>query len=270
MESLNCLTESLQEFKPPEINRTAISAKEYAEMKAERYNNSQGNMLYIDCPKCRNKGYIMKLDENFFEKLVPCECLKNRLAIENMLESGLGDTIKKCTFSAYKTETEWQSTIKRKALEYLNSENNWFYIGGQSGGGKTHICTAISGKLISKGKSLRYVIWRNLFHELQGLQFNDEKYRAKIKELQIVDVLYIDDFMKSLDKAKTGTELNFAFEVINARYTANKQTIISSEYLTSELYSLDSATAGRIIEKSGEFIVEIERDDHKNYRLGLK
>lgn len=266
MSTTSSLTESLNVIDIPKIK--TMNRTDYAMQKVLLYNASAGDLPFVNCEKCKNKGYIMKLNEDLFETLTECECMKQRIAIENMIESGLGDTIKRCTFSTYQTSEKWQEDIKNTALAYLKDESKaWFYIGGQSGGGKTHICTAISGNLIKKGKSLKYVIWRNLFHELQGLQFNDVKYQAKIKDLQNVDVLYIDDFLKSLDKTKIGVEMNFAFEIINARYLANKSTIISSELSVSGLSQLDTAIAGRIIEKSRGYTLEILKDMRKNYRL---
>ena len=101
---------------------------------------------------------------------------------------------------------------------------------------------------------------------MQSLQFDNEKYNDKLNELQSVDVLYIDDFMKSLDRSKINTELNFAFEIINSRYTANKPTIISSELDINQLNAFDNALAGRIVEKAGKFTISISGSD-KNYRL---
>lgn len=81
-------------------------------------------------------------------------------------------------------------------------------------------------------------------------------------------ILYIDDFLKSnSNNSKFSDELNFAFEIINSRYNANKKTIISSELLISDINKYDSALAGRIAEKSAGFTIQIQKDDNKNYRL---
>ena len=78
----------------------------------------------------------------------------------------------------------------------------------------------------------------------------------------------IDDFLKSnSNNSKFSDELNFAFEIINSRYNANKKTIISSELPISDINKYDSALAGRIAEKSAGFTIQIQKDDNKNYRL---
>lgn len=256
-----CLNETFKEhFKP-------MTEEEYAKYQADLYNNSEGNLKYVDCKICRNKGYIQHYDEDFNTYMTECECMVKRKSIARLQKSGLGNLIELYTFDSYTVQNQWQKRIKDTALEYIgDTSGKWFYIGGQSGCGKTHICTAISVALISQGRTLKYEIWRNLFHQLQSVQFDNEKYNDKLNELQSVDVLYIDDFMKSLDRSKINAELNFAFEIINARYIADKSTIISSELLINQLNSLDNAIAGRIVEKAGRFTISISGSD-KNYRL---
>lgn len=245
-----------------------MSEEEYVKYQTDLYNNSVGDLKYIDCKICKNKGYIQHIDEDFHTYLTECECMVKRHSVGRLLKSGLGNTIEHCTLDSYTVQNQWQKRVKDTALEYISdTSGSWFYIGGQSGCGKTHICTAISVALINQGRTLKYEIWRNLFHQLQSLQFDkDGKYSDKLKELQDVDVLYIDDFMKSIDKSKINTELNFAFEIINARYIADKSTIISSELLIDQLNSLNNAIAGRIVEKSGRFTISVSGGE-KNFRL---
>lgn len=256
-----CLNETFKEhFKP-------MTEEEYAKYQADLYNSSEGNLKYVDCKICRNKGYIQHYDKYFNTYMTECECMAKRKSIARLQKSGLGNLIERCTFDSYDVQNLWQKKVKDTALEYIgDTSGSWFYIGGQSGCGKTHICTAISVALINQGRTLKYEIWRNIFHRLQSLQFDNEKYNDKLNELQSVDVLYIDDFMKSLDRSKINTELNFAFEIINARYIAGKPTIISSELDISQLNALDNALAGRVVEKSGKFTISISGSD-KNYRL---
>lgn len=256
-----CLNEKFRKYFKP------MSDKEYAEFQTDLYNSSTGNLRFVDCEICKNKGYIQHISEDLSTYLTECECMKKRRCIEVLHKSGLENAVKHCTFDSYIAQSDWQKSIKSTALNYISTgSENWFYIGGQSGCGKTHICTAISNVLINKGKTLKYEIWRNLFHQLQSCQFDSYAYQEKLDSLRDVDVLYIDDFMKSLDKSKVNTELNFAFEIINARYISNKITVISSELLIEQLNTLDNAVAGRIIERAGGFIINVKGPD-KNFRL---
>lgn len=246
-----------------------LSYEDFARKRCKWYNETEGDLPYIQCDICKNKGYIATLDANLNDTRIECKCMSKRRSIKNMELSGLGNLIKKYTFNAYETSAAWQAEIKKKALLFTqNSEDAWFYAAGQSGSGKTHICTAICTRFISCGRSVRYKVWRNLFHELQSNQFDETGYKNKFKSICDTDILYIDDFLKSnSNNSKFSDELNFAFEIINSRYNANKKTIISSELLISDLNKYDSALAGRIAEKSAGFTIQIQKDDNKNYRL---
>lgn len=69
-----------------------------------------------------------------------------------------------------------------------------------------------------------------------------------------------------------GKEMDTAFEIINARYSAGKRTILSSETVLQDLFRLDGAVAGRIRERceNGAFVVQISKNTGRNHRLTAK
>lgn len=72
--------------------------------------------------------------------------------MKNIERSGLSALLGNYTFARYRTNTEQRATIKRTAERFVEETgNDWFFIGGQIGSGKTHICTAIVGKLLQSG-----------------------------------------------------------------------------------------------------------------------
>lgn len=243
----------------------------YIEYQAKIANETPGTLNEIDgfhCDKCNNKGvfYFEKNGELYSKK---CECRKTRKAIRALKDSGLMEAIKVKTFDTYKTENEWQAQIKKSAISYCqNPLGKWFFIGGQSGAGKTHICTAICGEYLRKGIPVRYMIWSEEARRLKANRNNDEAYNNLIEPFKAVDVLYIDDFLKT----KSGTEptpadINVAFEIINARLARKKKTIVSSEYVLDELLLFDEATISRISEEAKYYIFNIDKDPTKNYRI---
>lgn len=259
----------IAEFTKDLSDGKTMSYAEFAQKRCDWYNAMSGNLEYGNCDKCHNKGYIIKLDEDLNEVQSECSCMSRRKSLRNLELSGLGELIRRYTFKTFETSEAWQSTVKKKAIQYTEDLSGaWFFAAGQSGSGKTHICTAICTKLIAGGHVVKYKIWRELFHELQSSQFDNCEYKSKMQELCSVDVLYIDDFLKSNSgNAKFSDELNFAFEIINKRYNAGKKTIISSELLISDIQKYDSALAGRITEKAAGFMVQIKKDESKNYRM---
>ena len=146
-----------------------------------------------------------------------------------------------------------------------------FFIGGQSGSGKSHLCTAIARELLYAGYEVRYSVWRDESVRLKAVIGDDKQYQSLIDQLKNIDVLYIDDFLKvpiGRDESKpTSADLALALEIINNRYNANRITILSSEWNIKDIIGFDEALGGRIYEMSGsDFCLNIKKDRKRNYR----
>lgn len=244
---------------------------ENAKLKCDSYNSEKGNLTDYDCPKCMNRGNFYCFDaENKKMYLKQCDCIEVRRSLKRIKNSGLGDLFEMYTFENYISKSEWQSKIKGRAYDFLNNSNgNWFYIGGQVGSGKTHICTAIVAELLKSGIPSRYMLWRDEIVNLKSIITNDEEYFKKINPLKTEKVLYIDDLFKTeRGKYPTTAEINIAFEILNYRYiNRNLITIISSESSINNLLDIDEAVGSRIYERSKYYCTYIEPDRTKNYRL---
>ena len=119
--------------------------------KLNRQNKSVFNKELYHCDKCNDSGiyYDIKkrtyLDNN--QNLITtegieaniCECMKIRESLEALNDSGMTQLMKEQTFDSYRTDENWQKTIKEKALKFLDSKESCFYIGGYTGSGKTKI-----------------------------------------------------------------------------------------------------------------------------------
>ena len=242
------------------------------ERDAEAFNNSKGDLdanLY-DCKKCNNKGYV-GIVKNGRMVTKECECMIVRRQRRYIKKSGLASTIKNMTMQTFEAKSNWQKQMKRKAKEYLESNAGVFFVGGQVGAGKTHICTAIAGKYLKAGNQTLYIKWRQETAWLR-MNMNDQAYVNRIQELGKVPVLYIDDFLKTQSgKTPTESDIKIAFEVINERYQKNVRTIISSELTISNMMEMEESVASRIIEMAqNKYVIDISKDTNKNYRLGVK
>ena len=88
---------------------------------------------------------------------VRCECLKVRKTIKVLQESGLQEVIESKTFDSFKATEQWQIQNKKIAELFVNQDQvKWFFIGGQCGSGKSHLCTAMCGEYLKQGKPTRY------------------------------------------------------------------------------------------------------------------
>lgn len=232
--------------------------------------------INFNCEKCGNTGYILKqitgTNGNNYTVAVECECNAKRKYITRAKCVGLGNSIFNKTFETFETAEPWQQAIKQKALDFCNQDKQkMFYIGGQIGCGKTHICTAIINKLLEHGHNCHYVIWNDIITRLKQTAYDDKQlYYEQLDQLKFVEVLFIDDFFKN---SASKADIDIAFQIINTRYLNNLTTIISSERpLCNGLNSLleqDEAIASRIYELTGvgTFNLSILKDKNKNYRF---
>lgn len=224
-----------------------------------------------NCPICKNRGYIAKAREyaGIWQKYaVECRCKKIRHTVRLMKSSGLEDLIKGHKLEDYKAEEDWQKEILRKAKDFAKNPCGWFYIGGQPGSGKTHICTGIARELLLKNVPTFYMLWRDWVSKIKSSWGSSERETADYTRLKSIRCLYIDDFLKTPRSGELSAwELETAFELINSRYNQKDSiTIISSEKSIMDLVRLDEATASRIAEKS-KYILGVKSDPQKNYRL---
>lgn len=216
----------------------------------------------VDCPECNNTGKIVWKDDNGDTCSKDCKCMKKRIFLRNVKDSGLKDLVQRYTFDNYLANTQENKIIKDKALKFVNDDSQCFVIMGKSGSGKTHICTAITYNLAEKGRKARYFLWRTDATLLKSLINSGERYQEEVKRLRDVDVLYIDDLFKG---NISDADVNLAFTLINDRYnSAGKKTIISTELTINDLVKVDEAIAGRIVEMAKDYVVKAP---NKNWRM---
>lgn len=250
----------------------AEAQRRTAKMRVDTYNGTEGELIGYECPKCKNRGMIAVLLEDYHMQMRECSCMKIRRCVRKMEESGLREIIRSCTFDAFKCTSQWQKAAKEKAIAYAASPSGWFLLCGQSGAGKTHLCTAICRKLLLEGHEVIYMPWRDDIAQIKTMSLESEERNKRLQELKCKEILCIDDLFKN-GKDKDGAALptradvDIAFEILNYRYNNRLLTIISTEKSPQELLEIDEAVGGRIAERAGEFLIHISPDRSKNYRL---
>ena len=249
-----------------------MSYRERRQVIIDIENGIAGNLNEEDgynCDECKNRGYIWKLNDEDMDTRVDCKCKSTRETLRRARKSGLGDILIDCTFEKFNATEEWQIDLKERAKDFCrNPDAKWFFIGGQPGSGKTHICTAIAGYYIKKRYDVKYMLWCEDSKRLKAL-INDPEYQGELNKYKNVDVLYIDDFLKTQHgEQPTKGDINIAFELINHRLmNPDLITIISSEKTLSDILTYDEATMSRIYQKTGIYKTNIAKDIGKNYRL---
>ena len=114
-----------------------------------------------------------------------------------MKQSGLGEMLTRYTFSAWNCREPWQEAVRKAAVRYAENPEGWFYVGGQPGTGKTHLCTALCSALLDRGLAVRYMLWRDVSVEAKAAVNDGERYQELVRPLKSVPVLYVDDMFKT-------------------------------------------------------------------------
>ena len=161
----------------------------------------------------------------------------------------------------------WQEAIKKMAVNYIadcknnfaeHSPCNWLMFLGQSGCGKTHLCSGISNWLLEQNKRVLYVRYIELSNSISNFDY------SLLERAKHAQILYLDDLFKS---SANRLDDKAIFDLIDYRYNNNMQTIISCERTSQEMIEINEAVVGRIVEKCNGFFFEIEKEPRKNYRL---
>ena len=275
------LSERLTQLRQMSPEDRAKALVEAEQRKIDRYNASEGHLNDADgydCPLCKNRGNIGYLSASgscLYPRYPECKCMDIRRSILRMKQSGLETSIRDYTFQRFEAREPWQNTMLDKAKRYLSegvTAGQWLFMGGQPGCGKTHICTAVAGKLLYE-RPLWYVVWPQVSKKLKALAMDAEEYEREIVPLQEVSVLFVDDFFKPTQDdtgrklMPTPADTRIAFEILNYRYINKLPTIISSEWHIAELVDMDEATGSRIAERASGYCLDIGRDRKRKHRL---
>ena len=222
----------------------------------------------VRCASCNGRGMIGYICEETGTFTVRyCRCHAERVTALRLKRIGLLDRSRRSTFENFRTDSDYQRRMKHVAQSFVENPNGWLAFFGQSGAGKTHLCTAVFTELVRRhGLEGEYLLWNADSRALKAAAL-DREYDLfdRYKQAQL---LYVDDLFKAREgQPMSDADLRLAFELLDHRYNQRSITIISCERSFDELKQLDQAIAGRIREMCGDHLLSIDRDDRKNLRL---
>ena len=253
-------------------NMTPVQiARWLLENKVRTYNALPGpdDGTGIRCPLCLDRGTVAFIPEGEERLEVgPCTCLPRRRTALRLKQCGMLERSKECTLNRFRTETPTQAAMKDLAMRFLGDETgSWFALCGQSGAGKTHLCTAVFVRLVAdKGLDGEYMMYNQALRRMEAELC--EGREDLLNRCKAAPLLYIDDLFKTADDQRlTDADLRLTFELIDHRYNNRLRTILSTERTAGALFELDQAVAGRIRERCGPYLLEIRPDPAKNYRF---
>lgn len=260
---------------PPEVRARVAQVQDPVrwalENKIRSYNllSAEPDGSGIDCPDCRNKGVVAVLDEDGPRLVVrPCVCRSRRDTALRLKACGMLDRARVLSFERFRTDTPLQGRMKELSLAWLEEPKlPWLAFCGQSGAGKTHLCTAAFVQAVARRQLPgEYMLWGAALREIRGEP--PERSGALLARLKNAPLLYVDDLFKGrADLPVSDWDLRLAFELLDYRYGNHLPTILSTERSFPELLRLDEAIAGRLRERCGKYLINITPEPAKNYRF---
>ena len=137
---------------------------------------------------------------------------------------------------------------------------NPFFLYGGPGLGKTHLVQAIGNELLRKNPDYK-IFYTPISHFYSD--FIDAIQNGKGKEFnrkfQKLDCLIIDDFQFIVNKEKSQEEF---FNIFNDLYQLNKQIIVTSDRLPSQIKTVDERLASRLT-WAGAFDLQLPKFEDK-------
>lgn len=201
--------------------------------------------LQYACPHCRDTGYT---PENH-----PCRCLRQKLINQAYQSSNLGLVLREQHFGTFRLELfsdrpfpgkqrsprENMRAITESAKHFIDhfessGERNLIFH-GDTGLGKTFLCSCIARALLDKGYTVLYLTSFKVAEVMENYRFNrrdNPEYEVPYRLIYDCDLLIIDDL--GTEMTNTFTNIEF-FNILNDRLMARKKMIFSTNLSPTEL-----------------------------------
>ena len=185
--------------------------------------------------------------------------IRDTNSIKNTLSNGLNQKYTLDNF-VIGSNNDLAVSAAKNIIASPGTRYNPFFLYGGPGLGKTHLVQAIGNELLKRDPSLK-VFYTPISHFYSD--FIDAIQNGKGKEFnrrfQKLDVLIIDDFQFIVNKEKSQEEF---FNIFNDLFLLNKQIIVTSDRLPSQIKTVDERLASRLT-WAGAFDLQLPKFEDK-------
>lgn len=205
-------------------------------------------------PKVRSRE-VTTTDSSLGDHIKPLKKSLDTKSISNGLNS-------KYTLDSFVigSNNDLAVSAAKSIIDAPGTRYNPFFLYGGPGLGKTHLVQAIGNELLRRDPSLK-ILYTPISHFYSD--FIDAIQNGKGKEFnrkfEKLDCLIIDDFQFIVGKEKSQEEF---FNIFNDLYQLNKQIIVTSDRLPSQIKTVDERLASRLT-MGGAFDLQLPKFEDK-------
>ncbi len=185
--------------------------------------------------------------------------LKNTFKESTTQQTGLNNKYTLANF-VVGSNNDLAVSAAKSIIDAPGTRFNPFFLYGGSGLGKTHLVQAIGNELLARSPDIKilytpiadfYSDFIDAVRNGKGKDFN-RKFRK-------LDCLIIDDFQFIMNKEQSQEEF---FNIFNDLYQLNKQIIVTSDRLPSQIKTVDERLASRLT-WAGAFDLQLPKFEDK-------
>ncbi len=190
--------------------------------------------VHYECPVCQDTGAV---------GIQMCGCMKKALILMEYQSSGLGELMKTQSFdsfdlSFYADDAKALDLAKHvfsEAKKYAQTfdpktSDNLLFI-GNTGLGKTHLCTSIAKEVIDRSYHVIYETAQDFFFAMEQAQFGQGE-KPDISRYFDCDLLILDDLGTELTNQFT---VSCLYNLINTRLNRHLPMIVNTNLTQNEL-----------------------------------
>lgn len=194
--------------------------------------------VHYECDKCGDTGYV---------DTVMCDCMKRALVLAGYESSGIGGLMATQSFENFSLDYYSAKPKEYAAMKYAyekikdfatnfssDTYTNFLFMGG-TGLGKTHLSTACAKEVIDRHFDVLYVTAAGMIGDFETKRFGNSAIEGEAGDTSryyTADLLIIDDLGTEISNQFT---VSCIYDVINARISSRKSTVISTNLNKDEL-----------------------------------
>ena len=210
--------------------------------KAEQENQVCARCTGLPCRKTSNPKFRQVIQPNEAAQILyvannPCKYIRvvweqNRLK-ELFQTAEIPAQYSGLTFEDYKVDAKNQTAVK-VAHKLLNELDKGVFYYGSYGAGKTMLAAIIAQEHLRRGRSVLFSKLPDLLRSIRATYSGESKVRDVdiLQKIYSVPILILDD-VKAVEQTKFAGET--LFDIIDARYNARLQTIMTSNNTLEEV-----------------------------------